>query len=513
MPTIASESTLSDEVRVYEELVRNTGQRTLEILEHRRKTATVHRRGWLVRRLLVLADVSGLLIAFALAEKLTVAGVYEDRVGPSIEYLAFAGMLPVWIVMARLFGLYDHDEERVDHSTADDLVRVFLLVTTASWTLWGFASLTNVVNPSSGRMILLWALAIVFVTAARAFARFLARRQLAYFQNAVIVGAGEVGQLVAHKINQHREYGINIVGFVDDEPRSPHPLLPEFRLLGSLERLPAVVRVFGIDRVIIAFSHRTEQEMLSLIRSLRELDVQIDIVPRLWEILGSELRVHGVEGLPLIGLRPLRLSRTSQLMKRGMDVLVSLAALVALAPLFALIGVLIRLDSPGDIFFRQVRRGSGDREFRICKFRTMAQHADDEKHRLMDQNMHAVNGGDPRMFKVPNDPRVTRVGRLLRRTCLDELPQLINVLKGEMSLVGPRPIILEEDRHVIGWARKRLDLKPGMTGLWQVLGASEIPFDEMTKLDYLYVTDWSLWGDLRLIFRTLPAVLRARRAY
>jgi lipopolysaccharide/colanic/teichoic acid biosynthesis glycosyltransferase len=155
--------------------------------------------------------------------------------------------------------------------------------------------------------------------------------------------------------------------------------------------------------------------------------------------------------------------------------------------------------------------GAGDRAFRVYKFRTMVNDADARKSEVAHLNMHMND--DPRMFKVPNDPRVTRVGSILRRTRLDELPQLINVIRGEMSLVGPRPLILDEDQFVERWARRRLELKPGMTGLWQVLGASDIPFDEMTKLDYLYVTNWSLREDLRLIMLTLPALARARAAY
>ena len=187
--------------------------------------------------------------------------------------------------------------------------------------------------------------------------------------------------------------------------------------------------------------------------------------------------------------------------------------LLLLAPLFAVIACRVKHETPGPVFFRQIRMGRGDKTFRIYKFRTMVDDADRRKSEVAHLNMHAANGGDPRMFKVPEDPRITPFGAFLRRYSLDELPQLINVVKGEMSLVGPRPLILDEDRYIIDWARKRLDLTPGITGLWQVLGRSEIPFEEMTKLDYLYVTNWSLWGDVRLIFGTIPALTRTRRAY
>ena len=155
--------------------------------------------------------------------------------------------------------------------------------------------------------------------------------------------------------------------------------------------------------------------------------------------------------------------------------------------------------------------GARERSFRVFKFRTMVADADAMKDEVAHLNMHL--NGDPRMFKVPNDPRVTRVGAYLRRWRIDELPQFLNVIRGEMSLVGPRPLILDEDRYVESWARRRLELKPGVTGLWQVLGASDIPFDEMTKLDYLYVTNWSLREDLRLMLQTVPALLRKRLAY
>jgi lipopolysaccharide/colanic/teichoic acid biosynthesis glycosyltransferase len=240
-------------------------------------------------------------------------------------------------------------------------------------------------------------------------------------------------------------------------------------------------------------------------------DVQIDIVPRMFEVLGTNAQLHTIEGMPLVGLPSPRLSGSERLLKRSFDLVAAGVGLVLLSPLFIAVGTLIKLDSRGPVFFRQVRMGSGGQTFRVFKFRTMVVDADSRKTEVAHLNMH--NGDDPRMFKVPDDPRVTRVGRFLRRWRIDELPQLLNVTYGTMSVVGPRPLILDEDQHVASWARRRLDLKPGMTGLWQVLGASDIPFDEMTKLDYLYVTNWSLREDIRLVLLTLPALARARAAY
>jgi lipopolysaccharide/colanic/teichoic acid biosynthesis glycosyltransferase len=262
---------------------------------------------------------------------------------------------------------------------------------------------------------------------------------------------------------------------------------------------------------VIAFSNDSQEQTLDLIRSLKGSRVQVDIVPRLYELLSPRVGLYAVEGMPLVGLPPAALASSERLLKRAMDVLLSGVGLVLLAPFLAVIALLIKLDSPGPAFFRQGRMGQGDRTFRIVKFRTMCADAEERKAEVAHLNKHACAGGDPRMFKIPDDPRVTRVGRVLRRYALDELPQLINVLKGEMSLVGPRPLILAEDQHVADWARSRLDLKPGVTGLWQSLGSSAIPFEEMIRLDYLYVTSWSLWNDFRLILQTVPALLHGEQ--
>jgi exopolysaccharide biosynthesis polyprenyl glycosylphosphotransferase len=487
---------------------------TLKILERRRRTATIRRRGWLIRRMLLAADLIGLCAAFVVAQLVFPASHAPDHVSGSLEFLTFFFLtLPLWILLAKLYGLYDHDEERTDHSTTDDALGVLHLITLGIWLFFIIGWLTELATPPRAKLFLFWAVAVTAVTVGRAAARALARRQLAYLQNTVIVGAGDVGQLIAKKMLQHPEYGINLVGFVDAAPRERADNLEHLTVLGSPDQLPGIMHLFDVERVIIAFSNESHSETLDLIRSMKDLDVQIDIVPRLFEVVGPKVGIHTVEGIPLVSLPPLRLSRSSRLLKRTLDLVASLAALVLLTPLFAVVGWRIKARSPGPIFFRQVRMGRGDKTFRIFKFRTMTIDADQRKADVAHLNMHAQNGGDPRMFKVPDDPRVTRVGVLLRRYSIDELPQLINVLKGEMSLVGPRPLILAEDQYITDWARKRLDLKPGMTGLWQVLGRSEIPFEEMTKLDYLYVTNWSLWGDLRLLVQTLPALVRARRAY
>lgn len=480
--------------------------RTMQALERRRRTAVI-RRGWLVRRLLLLADIAGLTAAFGIGELISGPGQHLY-----LGILVFLLTLPMWVVLAKLYSLYDHDEERTDHGTFDDMPGIFHLVTTGAWLSfmgsWAFGLAIHL-----SKLIIFWLLAILLVTLGRCIARSLARKTVAYVQNTLIIGAGEVGQLVAHKVLKHREYGLNIVGFVDSFPPSERrPEVNHIPVVGAVDDVHALVRLFDIERVIVAFSNSSHEETLALIRSLRDYTVQIDIVPRLFDILGSNIGLHGVEGVPLIGLPPAELPRSTKLVKRAVDVVAALAGLVVLAPFFAFAALLIKRQSAGPVFFRQVRMGSGEQTFRIFKFRTMVADADARKEEVAHLNIYEQTG-DTRMFKVADDPRVTRFGAFLRRYSLDELPQLINVLKGDMSLVGPRPLILEEDCHVSDWARRRLTLKPGLTGLWQVLGRNDIPFEEMTKLDYLYVTSWTLWGDLRLVLRTIPAILRPRRAY
>jgi exopolysaccharide biosynthesis polyprenyl glycosylphosphotransferase len=487
-------------------------ERTMRLVAGRRTTtATIPRRGWLVRRMLLAADLVGLSVAFSLSQAWeSVSGV--DHVPFRTEYAVLFLTLPVWVVVAKLYGLYERDEERTDHSTVDDLMGVLHLVTVGSWIVVLGSKLSGRFDPSVGRIVVFWVAAILLISIGRSLARFYCRRQLGYLQNTVIVGAGDIGQLIGRKLLNHPEYGINLVGFVDDDPKERHDELANVALLGTPAELPRAVELLDVERVIFAFSGEADVDTLALLRSLKDYDVQIDIVPRMFELVGGNVGFHHVEGIPLLGLPPLRLSRSSRLLKRCLDLAGATFGLVVLGPALLATALLIRLDSPGPALFRQERIGSRGR-FQIYKFRTMVMDADERKDEVAHLNMHEQNGGDPRMFKVPDDPRVTRIGRVLRRYSIDELPQLLNVLTGEMSLVGARPLIAQEDQFVEDWARRRLDLKPGMTGLWQVLGASDIPFEEMTKLDYLYVTSWSLWRDMQLVLKTMPSLLRQRHAH
>jgi exopolysaccharide biosynthesis polyprenyl glycosylphosphotransferase len=478
--------------------------RTFELLERRRRAKRPKSRGWLVRRLLLAGDLLGLSLAFLLA-----AVVSEAEASSVWVHLAiFVGSLPAWAVGAKLFGLYDEDEARADHSTLDDLGRVFLLVTLSAF---GFAVVTGYTTHNTKEVLLFWVLGIVFVAAGRAAARVASRRTLAYVQNAVIVGAGDIGQLVGRKLLQHPEYAINLVGFVDSEPKRRHSNLGHLTVLGALEELPEIVRLLGVERVIIAFSRDDPQETLLVIRSLRKFNVQIDVVPRLFEIVGPNAEVHALEAMPMLAVPPVRLSRSSRLLKRTTDVVVAALLLAVTAPLFAVFAWRIKRESAGPIFFRQRRLGMDQREFTVLKFRTMRIGADDGPHReyikaTMEGNGERDSNG---LYKLERTDDVTNSGRWLRKTSLDELPQLINVLRGDMSLVGPRPCLPYELEHFAAHHFERFLVPAGVTGLWQVSARAHSNFGEALEMDVLYARSWSLGLDLRILLRTPLQLLRS----
>jgi exopolysaccharide biosynthesis polyprenyl glycosylphosphotransferase len=483
---------------------------TLEVLSHRRPwRSNSWTRGWLLRRALLIADVAGLTIAFLAAQALLSTNV-DHRVGPLTQTVIFLCTLPIWVVAAHLSGLYDRDGEQTDHTTVDDLVRVFTVMTVGAWVFTSIALLTHAIQPNPPRAVFFWGLSIVLVVMFRSLARTLCRRSKLYIQNTIIVGAGEIGQLIGRKIVNHPEYGLNLVGFIDPHPRARRSDLHDLTILGSSDRLPDLVELLDVERVIFAFSNEPHEEMLALIRALKALNVQVDLVPRLFESVGPKVRLHTLEGLPLVGLPPGRLSPLSLGLKRATDIVLALIGLAITSPLFAYIAIRIKLDSPGPVFFRQTRLGRNMQPFMTFKFRSMRVDTDPDTHRdyvhsTMSFRSTAESNG---LYKLDRQDAVTPFGGWLRRTSLDELPQLINILRGDMSAVGPRPCIPYETEAFLPHHFERFLVPAGLTGLWQVTARAHASYGEALDMDVAYARGWSLWLDLRLILLTPIAVFR-----
>jgi exopolysaccharide biosynthesis polyprenyl glycosylphosphotransferase len=484
---------------------RDTGEGAYDADQMRR------RRGWLVRRLLVAADVVGLVAAFLITELLFRGSGVVDEVGIAVESVIFALALPIWVLAAKLYGLYDGDEERATHSTADEVMSVFHLITVAVLGFYATSWLVGLSRPDQAKLSTFWLLALVGVIAARMVTRSLARRHPAYIQNTLILGAGDVGQLVGRKLLQHPEYRINLVGFVDADPKELRRDLEGVPILGEPDQIVDIVKSHAVDRVIIAFSQDLPEEMLRLVFALRKCDVQVDIVPRLFEALGANASIHGVEGLPLVGLPATRIPRSSRMVKRGFDVVGATALLFLAAPIMLVIAVLIRHDSAGPVFFRQRRLGIDMREFTLLKFRTMKNGTEEAPHRQYVRQIMTADAlpASNNLYKLER-PEVTRVGRWLRTTSLDELPQLLNVLRGDMSLVGPRPSIPYEVELFAPHHFERFLVPAGLTGLWQVEARAHSTFREALDLDVAYARGWSLGLDLRLLLRTPALVFRPK---
>lgn len=459
------------------------------------------------------ADGIGLFLAFTTTALIFGPGEGSDnRLAIAGEYLLFLLTLPVWMLAAKLYELYDRDEERAEHSTLDDFVAVLHLVTLGSWLLFLGARLSGVAHPELEKVGAFWALALVLVTGARSLARAYCKRLPGFLQNTVIVGAGEVGQLVARKFQQHPEYGIRPVGFVDAEPLELRPDLDDQQVLGSPEALVRIVQEQQVERVVIAFSNEPTEKTVELLRQLKRLDVQVDIVPRLFDAVGPNVTVHSIEGLPLIGLPTSKLLPFSRGIKRSLDLIGAASLLVLSAPIFALAAFRIKRDSPGPVLFRQTRLGEGMREFTALKFRTMKVDTDDSAHRefikatMSSKALPTTNG----LYKLQRDDAVTNVGRWLRRTSLDELPQLLNVLRGDMSLVGPRPCLRYETDNFEPHHFERFLVPAGVTGLWQVTARAHSTFGEALDMDVAYARNWSLGLDLKLLLRTPFVMLRPK---
>jgi exopolysaccharide biosynthesis polyprenyl glycosylphosphotransferase len=437
------------------------------------------------RRLLGAADVLAGALALTLALD---AG--DGRV------LAFAA-LPLVVVLFKIAGLYDRDQIRLVHSTIDELPA--LLQVTGLFTL-GVTILGPLLDGWSlpaGDIAALWLLSFLATVGARIAARWAAGR-ISGAERCLVIGDPRLTDRIRGKIASSSARASVIatlpVTCFDGEPLGSGP--DDVRALADELRL---------DRIIIAPATTDAEGVGELIRIAKAAGVRVSVLPRMLEVVGSSVEFDDVDGLTMLAVRPFGLPRSSRVLKRAFDLVATALGVMAVSPILLAIALAIRLDSRGPILFRQIRVGRDGRHFHIFKFRSMVIDAEEQKDRL--RALNEVGESDGGMFKLSNDPRVTRVGNLLRKTSLDEMPQLLNVLRGEMSLVGPRPLVTEEDEQVLGLDRSRLHLTPGMTGPWQVLG-SRVPMREMVGIDYLYVANWSLWQDVKLLLHTVRHVAR-----
>jgi len=450
------------------------------------------RRDMRYRRLLFAADVW--------------AGAVAAAAGPVLGKSTHATIQSALLVLvapllAKIIGLYDHDPARLRKSTLDELpalaqfaALMAFLALLASPVIFG-----GILGPREA--IALFVVVLFALTAGRVVARRIGGRVVSP-ERCLFIGPADEARRFGEKLSHDHATNARLVAQIELDDASPWASPTIDRAVADARDL---VSRLEVQRVIIAPHSSTGGETLDLMRSFGATGARVSVIPAILQVVGSAVEFDDVQGVAVLGVRPFSLPRSSRIVKRMFDVLSASLGLALTAPLMAVTALLVKLSSRGPVFFRQERVGRGGRRFELLKFRSMCIDAEERKRELTGAN-EAAEG----FFKIADDPRITPLGRVLRRTNLDELPQLVNVLRGEMSLVGPRPLIPQEDKRVVGWHRRRLELTPGMTGHWQVLGSSRVPLDEMVAIDYLYVANWSLWTDLKLLLRTVPHVLSAR---
>ncbi len=464
-------------------------------------------------RVLAVGDFALLFGAFLLAY----TARYTWRLGPALNEFQYTPLDAYWVV-AGLFipvtllsfaGLGRYQARR-GVSLLEDLGRI------AVGTLIGTAAVIVVFFVSRpvffSRLMFLYlgtfalGFAVLWVLLRRVGLGLL-RRAGYDNQRILVVGGGAVAKFLMQQLTANRSLGNRVIGYLDSNGNSASTAFGRFARLGTVDDLAEVIESEHVDVVYAALPSSVHHELAPVIERCRRQGVQFRVVPDLLEAQFGRMDIHPVAGIPLVTLREPEITGFRYLQKRALDLTVSLLGLLFTAPLWIVIGLAIRLDSPGPILFRQTRIGRDGQSFRVLKFRSMVQDAEARKRDLFEDETH------PLLFKAPDDQRRTRIGRILRRMSVDELPQLLNVLFGHMSLVGPRAQVPDEVAQYDTWARHRLRVLPGLTGLWQVSGRSDLGFDEMVMLDAFYVSNWSLGLDLRILLQTIPTVLSGRGAY
>lgn len=462
--------------------------------------------------LLVLIDILLINLAFGLAyyARYTLqlfAPVLDAFQAPFTAYAQLQiGYTALMLIFLFVAGVYTPQR---GVSWFAELYRILNASTTVGVIVFAIIFLSRTLIYS--RLMILWAIALTIVflglarLAERAVRRELRKRGLGVAR-VLIVGAGEMGRTVVRTMAARPDLGYQIVGFIDDDPSKGE--LGRLKNMGGLERVEHILSTEPVDEVLITLPWMYQRKIVALVRACQSHSVRARVVPDLFQLSLSRLDVDDLGGIPIIGIKEVRISRIGRLFKRALDVTLATLGLLLSSPLMLLAAIAIKLDSPGSVFFRQVRVGEHGRLFTVFKFRSMREGAEEELEQLL-----AFNEASGPLFKMKDDPRRTRVGTFLRTTSLDELPQFFNILRGDMSLVGPRPGLPSEVEQYQPWHRQRLEVQPGLSGLWQVSGRSDLTFDEMCLLDIYYIENWSLALDFVIMLRTLPRVLFGSGAY
>lgn len=451
-------------------------------------------RDYALRRALLVADVVGLCLALGLA--MVVSG-RDATLGDALWILP---TLPLWALLFWGYRLYGRSIRRFEPTHFEDAPSLFHALVLGTLALWLYYKFVAPVSRLNLEEIVVFALvALPLIAVLRAVLRAYNLRARGPERVFALAPPEDVA-LLRRKIRNHPEYELAITGAIERQSARSWS--------AQVDEVEKLVGSGGIDHLMVRLDSRylPQERTQKLMRACHRTGVRFSCFPAARGLLPPGVEVNHLEGVGFLSCAPPVLPRSAAIIKRCMDVVVAALSLIVLAPFLGLIALAIKRDSKGPVLYRQVRVGRHGDRFELVKFRTMEVGADQLDDKLM---THSI---DPHWLVMERDPRVTPVGRILRRTSLDELPQLWNVLRNEISMVGPRPLSERDDRKVRGWKRHRLDLKPGITGYWQVLGRNSIPFEEMLEFDYAYVSGWSMWHDLKLLLQTVPAVLRRRGA-
>lgn len=471
-----------------------------------------------VRLSLVVLDVLMVSLAFWTAYNIRFVATTNilfdigDSVDEFYQVTVFF-LIPLWILLFYIFKTYD---PAILFSGHQEYNNVFNACTAGIMMVIVIIFLDTTLTVARGWLLLAWLFSLSFVGFGRLFFRrwvYFARRRGHFMTPTYIVGANQEGIAIAEHLMSAPQFGLNVIGFLDDTHRMGEAVMPDVIVHGSTLEAENLCRKFGVERLIVATSGIDRKNLQDMFKRFVNVDdVSVWLSSGMYEMLTTGVRVHDIGSTAMIDVNRVRLNGFNIILKAAMDYVGAAVGILLLLPVFAVIVVLMKRFDPGPIIYRRRVLGVSGKHFDAFKFRTMIVNADEVLQEYLDNNEQAREEW-AKYGKLKDDPRVTWLGKFLRRTSLDELPQLFNVLKGQMSLVGPRMITPEEVQRYGQWNMNIHTVKPGITGLWQISGRSEVDYDERVRLDMHYIRNYSFWVDLQILFWTVPTVVFRNGAY